>query len=144
MPKLTIELVPRGVWYTNLRSEIPKEQWDLLRRKTYRAADYRCEICGGVGPQWPVECHEKWEYDDIRHIQRLVSLQALCTDCHRAKHAGRAQVRGETDLVIQHLMKVNEMSRSAALEYIDEALATWLERSTHEWEQDLAWLKWEE
>jgi hypothetical protein len=72
MPKLTVELVPETSWYSNLRSELTEEQWDTVRRRCYVAADYRCEVCGGRGPKWPVECHEVWSYDDLEHVQTLV------------------------------------------------------------------------
>ena len=108
--KLTIELVPKTIWYSNLRSELSKAEWDRLRKIAYRKADYHCEICGGQGPKWPVECHEIWEYDDQNSVQTLKGLTAICPDCHRVKHIGRAQIMGEYDLALKHLMKVNELS----------------------------------
>jgi len=53
--ELTIELVPKTCWYTNLRSELPKSKWDKLRKKSYQEADYKCQICGGKGNRHPVE-----------------------------------------------------------------------------------------
>lgn len=38
----------------------------------------------------PVECHEVWDYDDDRKIQRLERRVALCPACHEVKHAGLA------------------------------------------------------
>ena len=58
--KLTIELVPKTAWYKNVRSEVSKDRWDELRKECYRNANYKCEVCGGTGPKWPVECHEIW------------------------------------------------------------------------------------
>lgn len=68
---LTIELVPNTCWYSNVRSNVAKKDWDTLRYHTYKQASHRCEICGGVGQQHPVECHEIWDYDDQQHIQTL-------------------------------------------------------------------------
>ena len=65
--KLTIELVPKTSWFTNLRSLVSKEQWDKIRNKVYWKAGYKCEICGSKGPKWPVECHEIWHYDLVNY-----------------------------------------------------------------------------
>ena len=74
---LTVELVPRGQWGANLRSELPKKDWDRLRREQYKKAGYVCEICGGKGSRHPVECHEIWHYDEDTNTQRLDGLIAL-------------------------------------------------------------------
>ncbi len=66
--QLTVELVPRTCWFSNLRSELSKEEWDRLRRPVFERAGNRCEVCGGKGTQHPVECHEVWEYDDERLV----------------------------------------------------------------------------
>jgi hypothetical protein len=75
----------------NVRSNVPKAVWDRLRRQVAADVGQRCEICGGRGWRWPVECHERWDYDDDRKIQRLERLVALCPACHEAKHAGLAR-----------------------------------------------------
>ena len=75
---LTIELVPRTSFYQNLRNMLPTGDWDILRRESYQRNLYRCEICDGAGPNWPVECHEIWDYDDEFNIQTLIGLQSLC------------------------------------------------------------------
>ena len=141
MTRLTIELVPRGQWGANLRSELPKAQWDRLRKATYAAAGYCCEICGGRGPKWPVECHERWEYDDDTKVQKLVGLIALCPSCHRVKLIGRSMSIGHGDEAVRHLMKVNGWSASDANHYIQAAFETWSKRSREDWTLDLAWLE---
>jgi 5-methylcytosine-specific restriction endonuclease McrA len=88
---LTIELVPKTSWCKNLRNELTQEDWDVLRKEAYRRAGYECEICGGRGEKWPVECHERWEYDDAANVQSLSGLVALCPKCHRVKHIGRVE-----------------------------------------------------
>ena len=68
----------RGLgWYTNVRSNVSAEDWERLKRITFQRAGSRCEICGGRGPQWLVECHESWHYDDVHHIQKLGGLLEL-------------------------------------------------------------------
>lgn len=139
--KLTIELVPKTSWYDNVRSHVSKEVWDKLRNEVYFQASYKCEICGGKGHKWPVECHEVWEYDDINHVQKLVRLIALCPNCHKVKHVGLARLQGDNEIVIEQLMKVNEMFRDEAEEYIYQAFKIWQERSKHNWTVDISYLK---
>lgn len=139
--KLTIELVPKSSWYDNVRSHVSKEVWDKLRNEVYFQASYKCEICGGKGHKWPVECHEVWEYDDVNHIQKLVRLIALCPNCHMVKHPGLAKIKGNSDLVLLQLSKVNEMTKEEALEYVNKAFAIWQERSKHQWTVDISFLK---
>ena len=138
---LTIELVPRTVWYSNLRSELSKEQWDFLRRACYRKAEYVCEICGGEGPKWPVECHEIWEFDDSQRTQTLKGLIALCPDCHSVKHIGLAGMLGKGQATRAHLARVNGWSAKQAQDCVRKAFALWEERSQHDWTLDISWIE---
>ena len=70
-PKLTIELVPKGQWGTNLRSRLPKAEWDRLRKAQYQAAGYVCEICGGEGPSHPVETTGFFDSEGNRAYQDM-------------------------------------------------------------------------
>lgn len=141
MAKLTIELVPSTCWFTNLRSELKQSQWDKLRRKTYRNAHYRCEICGGKGDTHPVECHEIWHYDDEKHIQKLEGLIALCPACHEVKHIGLAGIKGRSKEAAAHLAFVNGWDIAQAKKYINQSFQKWEERSQHEWQLDITWLE---
>ena len=138
--KLTIELVPAGQWGDNLRSRIPKSQWDKLRKKQYKKAHHRCEICRGKGPKWPVECHEIWHYDEQKKIQRLDGLIALCPKCHLVKHMGRALSIGQGDIAKKHLMKVNGWSKSDVELYLEVVFEVWYRRNRSTWSLDLTWL----
>ena len=140
-PHLTIELVPKGQWGANLRSELPKTEWDRLRKATYKAAGYRCQICGGKGPKWPVECHERWRYDEDTKTQVLEGLIALCPKCHEVKHMGRAQAVGNAERAMSHLMEINGWDAQTAFAYVDEAFGTWARRSQEDWTLDLSWLE---
>lgn len=139
--KLTIELVPRTCFYKNLRSELPKEKWDKLRKETYKKAEYKCEICGGKGSKHPVECHEIWSYDDENLIQKLVGLVALCPQCHQVKHIGLAQIQGNYQKALKHLMKVNEWTKEDAEAYIQVCFEIWANRSGKKWESDISFLE---
>lgn len=138
--KLTIELVPKTCWYSNVRSHILKTDWDKLRKECYRLAKHKCEICGGKGKKWPVECHEVWHYNDIRKIQKLQRLIALCPSCHEVKHAGRSQKLGLYDKVLNHLSKVNNITKREAIHHIETSLETWSQRSQYSWTLDISYL----
>jgi hypothetical protein len=143
--KLTIELVPRTSWMTNVRSKVTRAEWDKIRKKCYAAAKYMCEICGDIGTnqgvRHPVECHEIWHYDDDKRQQVLTGLIALCPHCHKVKHAGLASVNGEMDIVLKQLRSVNSMDDEEAKTYIKESFDTWRQRSEHEWEVDISYLE---
>ena len=82
MNKLIPELIPSNTWYNNVRSIVSKDEWDIIRRKSYKFANYKCQICGdsGInqGYKHPVECHEIWEFDDKNKIQYLIGFISLC------------------------------------------------------------------
>lgn len=141
VPLLTIELIPESTWSINVRSEVSKEEWDTLRKYVYRKANYRCDVCRGRGPKWPVECHEIWEFDKERSVQRLAGLTALCPDCHQVKHYGRARVIGKEREAFQHLMRVNSWTDTQAREHVRSAMDLWAVRSEVQWTVDLTWLK---
>ena len=138
--KLTIELVPKTQWFTNVRSQVSKEDWDYLRRESYKSAGYRCEICGGVGDSHPVECHEIWNYDDNDLIQKLEGLISLCPSCHEVKHIGLTQLRGKYEQARKHMSFVNRWGDERCEYYVDLCFIEWKFRSRFEWDLDLTWL----
>lgn len=140
--KLDIELVPKTLWFSNVRSIISKSDWDMIRKSTYKKANYKCEICGGIGNKWPVECHELWYYDDENRVQTLTGLIALCPDCHRVKHLGRTSVFGNVDTSIDHFCNINNISNLDANRYIESVFEVWRERSKFSWKLNLDWLEY--
>jgi hypothetical protein len=138
--ELLVELVPQSSWGSNLRKELPKKEWDRLRRAQYALAGHVCEVCGGKGRRHPVECHEIWSYNDDTHIQTLDGLIALCPRCHEVKHIGLAGVRGRILEAKRHLAKVNGWTLDQTIHHIAEAFALWNLRSRHPWTLDLSWL----
>ncbi len=138
---LTIELVPQTCWYSNVRSNVSQDDWEKLKKITFKRAGYRCEICGGRGTKWWVECHERWEYDDVRHIQKLVGLLALCPACHEVKHMGLATTRGHAAQATDHLARVNDWTLADAEAYVEVCFEVWSQRSKHEWQLDISCLQ---
>ena len=138
--RLTMELVPRTSWYSNVRSHVSPAEWDRLRRLVYQRARSRCQVCGGHGPTHPVQSHEVWDYNDATGVQQLVGLVALCPACHRVKHFGRSHVEGRGDEAIEKLIQVNGWSAERAEAYIELVLEIWRLRSRVPWRLDLSWL----
>ena len=138
--QLTIELVPSTCWFSNVRNHVSKDDWGVVKKHTFSKAGYRCEICGGVGPDHPVECHEIWNYDDSNHIQTLEGTIALCPDCHRVKHIGLAQIHGVGQEAENWLAQINGWDRSFTSNYVDEAFEVWSERSIYDWSLNIDWL----
>lgn len=139
--KLSVELVPRSCWCSNVRDHVAHAQWDQVRRETYRQAQYRCEVCSGRGPEWPVECHEVWHYDDVTQVQMLVRLIALCPACHRVKHIGLAEVNGHVTEARSHLAQINGWTEVETAAYLTHVWQRWEARSAHDWRLDLSWLE---
>jgi len=139
--KLTIELVPRTSWGNNLRSAMTPKQWRALSGMVCDRAYNVCEVCGGVGPNHPVECHEIWEYNDRNHTQKLTGMVALCPDCHMVKHIGYARVQGKYEIALKHFMKVNGLKRKAAEDHVKAAFQIWRERNKNDWTLNISLLK---
>jgi hypothetical protein len=140
-PKLEVDMIPRTSWFRNLRAMLTEKQWDNIRHEVYRRAKHVCDVCGGRGPKWPVECHEVWEYNWTGKIQRLIGLMALCPDCHRVKHFGLATIQGKAEEALAHLCKVNGWSKDRAIRHVNEAADIWEKRSAVEWNLDVTCLK---
>lgn len=142
--KLTIELVPKTAWYTNVRTNVTSEQWNNIRNKSYAIANNVCEICGDTGKSQGynhnVECHEIWDYNDANKTQTLTGLISLCPYCHKCKHPGLAQINGELNIVINQLMKVNNITKNKAEKLLDDAFNIWRERSKHKWNLDIEFI----
>jgi|GEM_PF-432973 len=144
-PHITCDLVPESTWFLNLRSLLPKEQWDRIRKETYKRAGYRCQVCGGRGPKWPVECNEQWQYlpdpaNPQRGIQKLLRLAALCPTCHSIKHAGLANIRGNLKQTLAHMALVNGWDETQCRKHLNEASAFAEERNEKAWSFDLSLL----
>jgi hypothetical protein len=142
-PRLSIELVPRTCWYSNVRSNVSAADWEKCKQFVRKRSGDRCEVCGGKGPKWPVECHEIWDYDDDESRQTLMGLIALCPDCHEVKHIGRVSVtEGPPGIVrcLEHLGRVNGWDLETCEAYVKNEFHIHALRSLSEWELDVSWL----
>jgi len=136
MYKLNFELVPDSCWYSNLRSALPKEAWDKIRKKAYARAGGRCMICGA--PCNRLEAHEQWEYDDENGVQRLKNIVAVCRPCHEVIHIGRTSLMGREREASEHFMKVNGCNYAEYRKALGEANEKQCERSKREWTLDVS------
>jgi len=116
--KLAIEPKPISTWGITLASRLSRKEWDDIRTKCYRLADYTCQVCGAAGGK--LHCHECWNFDDKKNIQRLASFQCLCELCHDVKHFGRSsQVydKAYVGKLASHWCKVNKMTEQDFRDY---------------------------
>ena len=139
--KLQIELIPDSCWYFNVRSNVKTKQWDIIRKRVYQEADYRCEICGGRGIRYSVDCHEIWVYDDEKLIQKLDRFQALCPLCHEVKHLGLANVKGNGERAFGRFIELNRLDISIAIEIKKAVFLQWKARSAKQWTLNIELLK---
>lgn len=144
--KLTIELVPGTAWFKSLYHLMPEDEWNKLKERIYAEEGRKCYICESTSP--PFHLHEFWQYDDERHVQKLVGLHHLCDLCHKIKHIGfwchthdgreklKQQGLSLKDL-IKHFCTVNKCAEKDFHQHEDEAFRAWSRRSEHKWKQDL-------
>ena len=141
-PKLTVELIPKTCYFSNIRTTVKSKEWDKIRFISYELANNKCQICGSTGKKQGykhnVECHEIWFYDDETHVQKLIGLISLCVLCHQVKHIGRAMAIGKQTQCFAHLSKVNKWTKEQIDEHLLESFELNKERSKYDWELDLS------
>ncbi|KAK9816032.1 hypothetical protein WJX74_000596 [Apatococcus lobatus] len=140
LPPLTVDAFPSELApVVNLSTLLSGADWEQLAHKTYATADHRCEVTGGVGPAWPVECQEVWEFDDKQHVLRLMGMTALAPEVHLAKHImqldGQQQSRA-----LETLEQVNMWNLGDVETYLKGVAEQAQHRSNHIWQLDLTWL----
>jgi len=137
--KLNFELIPDSCWFSNLRSALPKEVWDKIRKKAYAKAGGKCSICGKNAK---LEAHESWEYDEKNNVQKLKRIIAVCHDCHSVIHIGRTQLKGDIIRAENHFIKVNKCTYADYIRALGKANEDHIRRNKiSEWKLDLSYLK---
>lgn len=140
--KLEIELIPKTCSFSNVRTILPSKWWNILRKKSYEKAEYKCEICGESGKdqgyKHDVECHEIWEYDDRLKIQKLLGLVSLCPKCHQVKHFGRTSAVGLQAEAFKRLEIVNGWDHRDCVNHLAESIEVCADRSIYKWHIDLS------
>jgi hypothetical protein len=139
MTKLSVELVPASAWYTNVRSNVSRAEWEICKKWARAQSNDTCAACGTKPKR--LDCHEVWSYDDTELIQRLDTLVSLCQRCHEVKHIGRASVMGNLERALVHLATVNDWPIEAAGTYVEWAFELHAYRSSEHWSLDISFLE---
>lgn len=137
IPKIHIELVPKTCWFSNVRSQVSKADWDIIRKSAYAASNHKCNVCGSKGR---MEAHEIWHYDDQKLVQKLFSIISVCKKCHELYHLGYTSTQGKLPNAIKWLSKVNGWSLEQTSEYVNIVFEVWHHRSQKKWHLDLSLL----
>lgn len=137
-PILVPEMLPVTTWEKNVRHLLGSPTWDRMRRHAYRAAGFRCEICGSRGP---LEAHESWLLENETCTQKLVKILCLCPQCHKSHHLGIAKRLGIYGEVKSQLVRVNGWTTTELELAVREAYAVWEQRCDWPWVVDLSWLQ---
>ena len=133
---LEIELIPATCWWSNVRSNINRIEWDIIRNDVLINKKKKCTICNSEATQ----CHEKFHYDDSNHIQTLIGFEALCHLCHDVKHIGLAGIRGMSERARERFKKINKLSSKNTKIEINKAISIWIKRSKVRWKLNLDYL----
>jgi len=97
-------------------------------------ANYRCEICGADGV---LECYERWFYDDINHVQKLVGYEIVCPSCLSILRIERTMQVGGLERALSHFIRITGFTEDDLRTATEKALTTWRERSRYEWRVDV-------
>jgi len=125
--RLVIEPIPARSQRASLAQLLPRRQWRRLRRRIYRRAGNRCRACGRADR---LHCHEVWGYHGPTACQWLRGFQALCRDCHGAKHILFVRSRSHHQRLLDHYARVNHLTRAQANQHVRKAQRRqqWLDR----------------
>lgn len=134
-----IPLVGRGI--VNLAEKSFK--WAIIlkriRERELKRVGEHCEFCSSKSE---LIVHEKWEYDDIKHIQYLKGFNVSCKMCFSVNFLGFSSKKDLESGSLKHFMKVNDLNLKEAIKIIERAHNIWKKRSSYkDWRQDFLWLK---
>lgn len=138
--KLYVDLIPGGSWTTNLRSWLGADRWKAISRMVRERSGGWCEACGRLTPLADLDAHERFAFDEVQGVQRLVRLVALCDRCHLATHYGFARTQGKEQAAIEQLQRVNGWSGEQVRRHVAAAMQLWRDRDDREWIVDLSLL----
>ena len=137
---LYIDLIPSNCWFTNVRWCIAPDDWKRLSKGVRLRAGFKCEVCGRDEVRekngW-LEAHERFSYNVKTEEQQLQRIVCLCRDCHAFTHYGLAQLKGKTDEVRKHYLKVTGKTEKQLDGHILEAFSFWDSRNDRPWELNL-------
>lgn len=135
----------------SLKRMLSDAEWIGVRRWTYRTSGRSCQVCGGVGPSWPVVADAVWEFDASaavagRGVQRLLKTVALCPKCFFDRRSVRGFITGGelTEEVLNVLVERAQHLSPRGLEFLEDevsdAMASCARLEEVDWAVDLRWL----
>jgi hypothetical protein len=142
-------MIPQHSFGKNLHHILSKEDWDTVRKYIYKKDGYACSICKKKNTR--LSAHEEWDFkitntEKKTGTQKLVTIWALCDDCHMIKHiafASELAHQGKLDLnnLIIHFLNVNECEKEDFVEHYNEAVDKWNELYDYKFRLSLHYLK---
>ena len=85
---LTMPNIPYPTHGLAPRTILGRTAWDVMRKRCYADAGYKCEICGAEGK---MHAHELYDIDYENQLVTFKRCVCLCPLCHlRCIHTGRA------------------------------------------------------
>ena len=141
--QLFVDLIPKTCWFQNVRVCVVPTDWDRLRKLVYTRVNNKCECCGASRRVRRLEAHERWEYNPVSRVQKLVRIIALCSACHKVTHIGHTKAmgkrrRGAYKRAVAHLTKVRRLSQDECKRHIRNANELYKDRSKLRWTLDLS------
>lgn len=130
-----VDLVPRSVWWANLRVMLSPSQWKSLSKYVIQRAGAACEICGSTVR---LEAHERWDFDKSTGIQKLARIVCVCKLCHLSIHHGLAGELGFLEDVNAHIFALTLWDKREMNRHIKEACERWDELSQLAWTVDIS------
>lgn len=90
-PLLTMPNIPQALFGCAPRVYMSKTAWDLMRKKCYMEANYKCQACGRYLGHGRCHCHECYTIDYKKAVSEFARPICLCPECHTVMiHSGRA------------------------------------------------------
>lgn len=137
--KLKMDAIPGGNQQSNLARILPKKLWNIIRENTKIECNNKCSICNSSSHR--LLCHEVWEYDDTKHIQKLKKCTMLCSLCHFATHPGVALYASKNseiniNIIKKHFQQINECEETIYDTYKKHTDTLTLYRSLKDWKID--------
>lgn len=147
--KLTIELVPYDSFQKNLHHLLSKNDWNLIRKHTYKKYGYCCGICKKSNVV--LSAHEEWVYKvnskkKKTGTQKLKNILSLCEECHMIKHIAFAdelarQGKLNMDNLLNHFYTINKCNEDVFVEHYNESIKKWNELSDIKFKIDISYIE---
>lgn len=95
---------------SELNNLITPYMWDKHKLMVFERANFKCELCGGVGDNNPVDLYPQWKMFDSNRTQILQGFLALCPKCIDAKnhqHLKDRSLKLRYETAREHIKNVN-------------------------------------